>query len=270
MLWAHRVLFPIEEGEKDVAPLYQIIADRIGRSNTACRIKLFHIKHNVRKGAISLEDALAAKRLPLQEPKKLREKAAEKGAVSPKRAPSTKKSLSVPASKARKQAAAEKGALSPKAAVSNKPLLGQTCESQEQAPTERRGSSSEDALDKEPRSGAASKPQHRTSAERRTVSPEDVSAEKLPSGPAFKPQKLTPDEKAAQFRSRDGARVADERLTIAGILVGMKTQERVPDDSTTSRQDTPMPMSWGQLNAEDRSAGLQRLMELHNIEQDED
>jgi hypothetical protein len=106
MLWAHRVLFPIEEGEKDVAPLYQIIADRIGRSNTACRIKVFHIKHNVRKGAISLEDALAAKRLPLQEPKRLREKAAEKKAVSPKRAPSKKKALSVPASKARKQAAA--------------------------------------------------------------------------------------------------------------------------------------------------------------------
>lgn len=122
MLWAHRMLFPIKKDkQKNVAPVYQIVADRIGKTNTACRIKIFHVKRNVRKGVISLEDALAGKHLPLQDYKKARKQAAEKGAVSPKRAPSGKKAP-VSASEARKQTAAEKRESSPENTPADEPL----------------------------------------------------------------------------------------------------------------------------------------------------
>lgn len=206
MLWAHRMLFPIKEGKKkDKAPVYQIVADRIGRTNTACRIMLHHVKYNVEMGAISLEDALAAKRLPLIAPKKVREQAAEKGAVSRKRAPSRKKAVPVPASKAREQAAAEKKACSSKDALADKPLPGQ-----------------------------ASKPQKQTPAETRDFALVDAPSEKPPSGLTPKLQQLTLDEQLAQYRSPEGERV----LEAAHALVALKMQEQVPSTSTSPRRDS--------------------------------
>lgn len=62
--------------------------------------------------AISLEEALAGKRLPLQAPKKALEQATEEGAVSPKRALSEEASQPARAPKRQKQSAAEKEVLS--------------------------------------------------------------------------------------------------------------------------------------------------------------
>jgi len=234
------MLFSSKEGEKNVAPVYRRVADRIGRTEVACRIMLHHVKQNVNRGAILLEDALAAKRLPLQASKKVRELAAERAAVSQKRGPSTKKALPVPASKARKQAAIEKKACSPRDAVADEPLPGQASRSQGQPPAERKASSLGMAPFVEP-----------------------------PFAPAFKLQELTPTEKFSRFRSREeGARVdpfhalplpgTKEELNAVIALAGMKLQqlqEQGPDRSTSSRHDTPLvgdPLhvvgsSWGQM-----------------------
>jgi hypothetical protein len=205
MLWAHRILFPIKEGSKKVAPVYQIVADRIGRTNTACRIKLHHIKHNVDMGAISLVDALAAKRLPLAAPEKVREQAVGKKAVSRKRAASRKKVLPALASKARKQVAAEKRACSSKDNVADKPLPGQACKSQEQA-----------------------------SAERRAASPGDAPDEKPPSGLTSTLQQLSFEEELARYRSPEGERI----LEAASTLMSMKMQEEDPNLNTRPRHDS--------------------------------
>lgn len=189
-----------------MAPVYQIVADRIGRTNTACRIKLHHIKHNVDMGAISLADALAAKRLPLAAPEKVREQAVGKKAVSRKRALCRKKNVfPAPASKARKQVAAEKRACSSKDAVADKPLPVQACKSQEQA-----------------------------SAERRAASPGDAPDEKPPSGLTSTLQQLSFEEELSRYRSPEGERI----LEAASTLMSMKMQVEDPNLNTRTRHDS--------------------------------
>jgi hypothetical protein len=306
MLWAHRILFPIKEGSKKVAPVYQIVADRIGRTNTACRTKLHHIKHNVDMGAISLVDALAAKRLPLAAPEKVREQAVGKKSVSRKRAASRKKVLPALASQARKQVAAEKRAcsskdavadkplpdrtfkpqkqasaentaLSPKDAVPEKPLSSQACESQKHAPAEKRAVSPEDTPAKKPRPAQASKVRKQATAGKKAVSPKRASARKPPSRPAFTPRPLSIEEEISQFRLGEGGRVdlppaepsvepyTKEELEVAATLQSMKTQEQVPDHSTSPRHDSfAAGSTFGRLQMPDRSiSSTERLLEYY-------
>jgi hypothetical protein len=267
MLWAHRMLFPVKEGKKKVAPVYQIVADRIGRTNTACRIMLHHVKYNVDMGAISLEDALSAKRLPLVAPKKVREQAVEKGAVSRKHAPSRKKAIPGPASKARNQAAAEKRACSPKNAVVDKPLPNQACKSQEQASAERTTSSPQAARAEEPRSGQASKLQKQTTAEKRAFSLEDAPDEKPPSGLTSTLQHLSLDEELSRYRSPEGERV----LEAASTLMSMKMQEQGPNSSTRLRHDSFMAGStFGRLRMPDSNISSTETIEDRSISSTQD
>jgi hypothetical protein len=64
-LWEHRVLLSRQSGGKKNPRLYQEIADQIGKTNQACRIKICHIK-----GALdnhknfTIEDVYAVKPVP--------------------------------------------------------------------------------------------------------------------------------------------------------------------------------------------------------------
>ena len=55
---------------------YEPLVNEIGRTNVACRIRVCHVNHNIDKGAISLEEVLAGKPLPLKAPKKALEQSA--------------------------------------------------------------------------------------------------------------------------------------------------------------------------------------------------
>ncbi|GAB7322087.1 hypothetical protein MBLNU13_g03121t1 [Cladosporium sp. NU13] len=158
---------------------YKPCAVWIGRTNGACRIKVCHINHNVEMGAISLEDALAGKRLPLQAPKKALEQAAEEGAISPKRALSEEESIPTRAPKRQKQSAAEKIALSSKAALPEKLRSVQACTARKQTAAEKREISPEDTLTDKPLSSQISKSQKKVAAEKRVRSPKGAFAGKV-------------------------------------------------------------------------------------------
>lgn len=211
MLWDHRYNFdnPSERkcycikcdsywrGENPDRPdEYEPLAVLIGRTNQACRIKVCQIKHNVEMEAISLEEALAGKRLPLQAPKKALEQATEEGAVSPKRALSEEASQPARAPKRQKQSAAEKEVLSSKAAPLEKPQPVQACKAREQTAAEKREISPENTLAVKPLSPRTSKPQKKAAIEKRVRSPKGTFAGKLLTAFTHMPRKLSAEKRA--------------------------------------------------------------------------
>lgn len=236
---------------------YKQFAALVQRTNQACRLIIHHINKDLRKGAVSLKEALSGKTLPSQIAlAKRRKAAAERKACSPKDA-SAVKPLPAQVSKPQKQVSAEKRTLSPKDAVPEMPMSYQACESQKQALAEKRAFSPEDGPDVKPLPSQSCKLQEQAPAESRASSPGDAVDEKPPCDQASKPQQQIPHEQASRFRLENGARVplrpAPDVMFAADALL-----------------ELAQAGSWGQLSAADCSAGLQRLMELHNIKRDQD
>ena len=96
---------------------YKAFAAMVKKTDQACRLIMHHINKDLRKGAVSLKEALSGKTLPSQRALAKRKKAAaEKRASSPKDA-SAAEPLPVQASKPQKQVSAEKRGLSPENTV---------------------------------------------------------------------------------------------------------------------------------------------------------
>ena len=202
--------------------------------------------------------------------------AAEKRACSSKDAVADKP-LPDRTFKPQKQASAENTALSPKDAVPEKPLSSQACESQKHAPAEKRAVSPEDTPAKKPRPAQASKVRKQATAGKKAVSPKRASARKPPSRPAFTPRPLSIEEEISQFRLGEGGRVdlppaepsvepyTKEELEVAATLQSMKTQEQVPDHSTSPRHDSfAAGSTFGRLQMPDRRiSSTERLLEYY-------
>jgi len=209
----------------------------LGRTNVACRIKIHHIKLNIRKGAISLEDALAGKRLPFQPPKDLVEEADGTADVSPEEAPP------MPAPKQPKSTSAEKKTNSPKRAPSGKKVqTGRVSKPRKEAATKKKALSTKA---EKPISGQACKSQSATPIDSRACSPEDARAGKSLADQASKQLERISIANLVNFRSSDGERVrtttASEVMAAANALLGLsfgsRVQPEVPDRSIASEQD---------------------------------
>ena len=110
---------------------YQPIADLLGKTNQACRLKIHHIKKDVDLELISLEDALAGKPLPSQQCN--RRKQATAKAKTPLRSPSLeRKRITPPPARniavklQRVKREVKKRSISPEDTLAKKPVLSKT------------------------------------------------------------------------------------------------------------------------------------------------
>ena len=241
-------------------PHYKHFGKKYQKSSQACRLKIHHVKKDLRKGAISLEDALAGKPLPSQRAlAKRKQAAAHKRAGSPKDAPAGKP-LPVPTSKPQKQAADEKKARSPVRAFAGKLLPAFTPNPLKKASAEKRASSPEDAVDEKPPCDQASQSREHTPAESRARSPEDALPEEPRSIPTSSPRQRISIEQLLCFRSNDGERVASPHAP-------------EPEPEVLDAANSLLHLSagsWGSMTVEQRSHVLGEQLYDCNIQPDQE
>lgn len=264
-------------------PPYKEFGAKHQKTEQACRLKIHHVKKDVRKGAISLEDALAAKPLPSQRAlAKRKQAAAEKRVCSPKDA-FAGKPLPAFTHMPRKQISAEKRALSPGDTVDEKPLPSQKCKSQQQTPAEKRTSSPENALAKALRSCQLSKSRNHAAAERSASSPEATRADGVQSGQSSKsqnhalaesragsPADALPEEPRSCPASRPRQRISVEELLCFRSNDGGRVAPRhtpVERDAANALLDLSQ---WGSMTVTQRSQALGEELLRSNIQSDQE